>query len=223
MTDVVIFGAGQIAQVLSAYLEAAPEFNLLGCVVDRAYLPEGRTLGHLPVVAWETLEQDFPPGRVKLLGPISYRDNNKLRRDRYLDAKRRGYDFATYIHPSSHVLGAEIGENSIVLEECTVQPHARLGVGSILWSKVHIGHHTTIGDNCFFASFCGIAGNCTVGSCTFFGGHTGLVDNCSVGADCIIGAGTVLHKPLSDGSVAYAPETRIIENAARRFSRLLLR
>ena len=222
MTDIVIFGAGQFAEVMAFYLDTHPEFTVVGHTVDRSFLPESRQLGNRPVVAWETLEQDFPPDKVQILGPVSYRDNNRFRRDRYLDGKRRGYRFATYIHPSSHVGGAQIGENSIILEDCTVQPFARLGACSVLWSKVHIGHHTEIGDACFFASFCAIAGNCRVGSCCFFGGQTGLVDNCSVGSDCIITAGTAVTRSLPDGAVAYDRKLHIVKNAARRFSRKLL-
>lgn len=222
MTDVVIFGAGQLAEVLAFYLEADPDLTVVGYTVDRAFMPESGRFGNLPIVAWETIEQHFPPDQVQILGPLSYRDNNRFRRDRYLEGKRRGYDFASYIHPSSHVAGAHIGENSIILEECTVQPFARLGACSVLWSKVHIGHHTEIGDACFFASYCGIAGNCRVGSCCFFGGHSGLVDNCSVGSDCIVTAGTVITRSVPEGAVAFDRKLQIVEKAARRFARKLL-
>ena len=222
MTDIVVFGAGQLAEVMAFYLNAHPDFRVVGHTVDRNFMPEVNRLGNLPVVPWETIEKDFPPGTVQIIGPVSYRDNNRFRSDRYLDGKRRGYDFATYIHPSSHVDGATIGENSIILEECTVQPFSRLGVCSILWSKVHIGHHAEIGDACFFASFCGIAGNARVGSRCFFAGQTGLADNCSVGSDCIITAGAVVTRPVPDGAVVHDRKMRIIENAARRFSRKLL-
>jgi len=222
MTDVVVFGAGKLAELLSLYISNDENLRIVGFTVDSVYLPSGGRLGSLPVVPWETLEQDFPPDEVMILGPVSYRDNNRFRWNRYLEGKRRGYSFATYIHPSSHVVGAEIGENSIILEECTVQPFARLGPCSVLWSKVHIGHHAEIGDACFFASFSGIAGNSRVGSRSFFGGQTGLVDNCSVGADCIVAAGTVVTRPMPDGAVARGGKVRILENAANRFGKTLL-
>lgn len=218
----IVFGAGQLAEVLTHYLSEDPAFNLVGYTVDRSFLPEKREFKGRPVVAWEDIESAYPPDRFHLLGPVSYKDNNRFRRDRYLEAKAKGYQFASFIHPSSHIAGAEIGENSIILEECTVQPYAKIGVCSILWSKVHIGHHAQIGDFCFFASFCGIAGNARVGDCTFFGGQSGLIDNLSVGADCIIAAGTTLTKSVPDGSVAATRGVRIIKNAAKRFARTLL-
>lgn len=220
--DVVLFGVGQLAEVMTDYLLEDLNLNLVGYTVDRDYLPAKKEFKGRPVVAWEDIDTAFPCDRFLLLGPVSYRDNNRFRRDRYLEAKAKGYRFASFIHPSSHVVGAEIGENSIILEDCTVQPYAKIGACSILWSKVHIGHHAQIGDCCFFASFCGIAGNARVGDCTFFGGQSGLIDNLSVGSDCIIGAGTTLTCSVPDGSVAVARGVRVIKGAARRFARTLL-
>lgn len=220
--DVILFGVGQIAEVMAHYIEDDPGLNLVGFVVDRQYLPASCDFKGLPVAAWDDVRRTFSPDQVRLLGPVSYRGNNKFRRDRHIEAKEMGYRFASYIHPSSHVSGALVGENSVILEDCTVQPYARLGVGTILWSKVHIGHHATVGDFCFFASFCGIAGNARVGDCTFFGGQTGLADNLSVGSDCIVGAGTVLTENVPDGALAVARGVRIVQNGARRFARTLL-
>lgn len=220
--DVILFGVGQLAETLTYYLDEDPALDLIGYTVDRAWLPEDGTFCGRPVVAWDAIEDRFPPDRVHLLGPISYRNTNLLRYDRYRNGKDRGYRFTSYVHPSSHVGGARLGENTIVLEECTVQPHARLGHSCILWSKVHIGHHARIGDACFLASFCGIAGNCDVGERTFFGGHTGLADNLSVGSGCIIGAGTVLTSSLPDGALAAMRQTRVIHGGAKRFASRLL-
>lgn len=220
--DIILFGVGQIAEVMAHYVQQDPALNLVGFTVDRQYLPPSGAFKGLPVAAWEDVSSTFPPHLIRLLGPVSYRGNNTFRRDRHLEAREKGYRFASYVHPSSHVGGAEIGENSVILEDCTVQPYARLGAGTILWSKVHIGHHAQIGDFCFFASFCGIAGNARVGDCTFFGGQTGLADNRSVGSGCIVGAGTVLTEDVPDGALAVARGVRIVQNGARRFARTLL-
>ncbi|ETD80028.1 acetyltransferase [Rhodobacter capsulatus] len=220
--DIILFGVGQIAEVMAHYVQQDPHLNLVGFTVDRAYLPPSGAFKGLPVAAWDEADTLFPPGKIRILGPVSYRGNNTFRRDRHFEAKERGYSFASYIHPSSHVSGAEIGENSVILEECTVQPYAKLGAGSVLWSKVHIGHHAQIGDFCFFASFCGIAGNARVGDCTFFGGQTGLADNLSVGSGCIIGAGTPVTETIPDGALAISRGVRVLPNGARRFARRLL-
>lgn len=218
---VVIFGVGQLAEVIGHYLENDPRFEIAGFVVDNAYLPDTAHFAGKPVVAWERITEVYPPKEYALLGPISYRKNNNLRKERYLEGKSLGYKFASFVHPSSHVTGARIGENSILLEDCTVQPFATLGVCSILWSKVHIGHHAQVDDYCFFASFCGVAGNARIGERVFFGGQTGVTDNLSVGDGCIIGAGAIVTQDMAPNSVAVGANIRVLKNAAHRLSRHL--
>ncbi|MDU8909791.1 hypothetical protein [Aestuariicoccus sp. MJ-SS9] len=220
--DVIVFGVGQLAEVVGHYLDNHSDLTVAGYTVDPDFLPTEPEFRGKPVVPWDRIAQDFPPDRYQLIGPVSYRDNNRFRRDRYLEGKAMGYRFASFIHPTAQVETPHVGENSVILEECTVQPFSRLGVCSILWSKVHIGHHARIGDYCFMASFCGIAGNVRVGDCVFFGGMSGVTDNLTVGSDCIVGADTVVTRDLADGALAAARGIRVIEGGARRFGKRLL-
>src|SRR5258708_7583620 len=102
MADIVIFGAGQIAEVAKIYIDAHSEHRIIGFTVDAQFVKSDRFL-NLPLVPWERLEQFFPPDRVELLGPLSYRRINEFRRDRYLEGKARHYRFASFIHPNSHI------------------------------------------------------------------------------------------------------------------------
>lgn len=108
LADIVIFGSGQLADVAKAYLDRFSEDRVVGFTVDAAYLDQPRRHG-LPVVAWETLEMTFPPDQVLLLGPLSYQRLNRFRRDRHLEAKARGYGFASFVHPSAHNMAQAVG------------------------------------------------------------------------------------------------------------------
>src|SRR4051794_33185280 len=112
MADVVVFGAGQLAEVVKAYIDAHGPDRVVGFTVDGEYRT-GDTFHGLPLVAWDRLEDRFPPAAVKLLGPISYRRLNGFRRDRHLEGKARGYEFASFVHPAAHVYATEIGENCL--------------------------------------------------------------------------------------------------------------
>ena len=162
MADVVIFGAGQIAEVAKTYIDAHGPIGSLASPSISAYLG-AETFHGLPVVAWERLEQHFPPHSIALLGPLSYRRINEFRRDRHLEGKARGYRFASFVHPASHVYTAEIGENCFILENNVIQPFVRIGDGVIIWSGNHVGHHAVIGDYCFLASQVGLGGGVQVG------------------------------------------------------------
>src|ERR1700694_3348083 len=72
MADIVLFGAGQIAQVAKVYVDAHGPDRVVGFTVDAEYLKSDSFHG-LPLVPWERLEDFFPPDDVKLLGPLSYR------------------------------------------------------------------------------------------------------------------------------------------------------
>jgi hypothetical protein len=87
MADIVVFGAGQIAEVAKVYIDAHADDRIVGFTVDAEYAKAER-FHDLPLVPWERLEDFFPPRQVKLLGPLSYRRMNEFRRTRYLEGKR---------------------------------------------------------------------------------------------------------------------------------------
>ena len=222
VANIILFGAGQLADVISVYIERESPHDIVGYTVDGAYLGGRSTFRGRPLIAWEDIEAAFPPGAIHLLGPISYRDCNRFRRDRYLAGKRLGYDFVTFIHPATHIYSGQIGENCVILEGNVVQPFAEIGDNVILWSGNHIGHHTVIEDHCFIASQVGIGGNSRIGERTFMGGQSGLVDNRRVGRGCIIGAGATVLQDLPDGALVKFSGTTMHDEAAGRFAKVLL-
>jgi sugar O-acyltransferase (sialic acid O-acetyltransferase NeuD family) len=200
MADIVVFGAGQIAEVAKVYIDAHSDDRIVGFTVDRQYAKADR-FHDLPLVAWEDLENFFPPDQVKLLGPLSYRRMNEFRRARYLEGKCRGYQFASFIHPNSHVYTTEIGENCFILEANVIQPFVKIGNDVIIWSGNHIGHHSAIGDHCFLAGQVGIAGAVRIGQGCFLGGKTGVTQGVTIGDDCFLSFGVIVTKDLAPGSV----------------------
>ena len=222
MKNVVLFGIGQFSETVSAYLALDPDITIVGYTVDAAYQGDVTEFLGKPVIPWEQLETRFPPQDVLLFGPISFRDGNRFRRDRFLDGKARGYRFLTYIHPDASIMTDQIGENCLILEKCILQPCARIGDNVIIWSANHIGHHSRIDDHCFIAGQVAISGSCHVQELTFFGGQSGLSDNCTVGAGCIIGFGAAILTDLAADSVVMRADNRVIDNAARRFAKRLL-
>jgi sugar O-acyltransferase (sialic acid O-acetyltransferase NeuD family) len=200
MTDIVVFGAGQIAEVAKVYIDAHGPDRIVGFTVDAEYLKSDSFHG-LPLVPWERLEDFFRPDDVKLLGPLSYRRINEFRKARYLEGKRRKYQFASFIHPHSHIHTTDIGENCLILEANIVQPYARIGNNVIMWSGNHIGHHCVIGDHCFITSQVGIAGATRIGEGCFLGGRVGITEGLTIGDDCFLSFGVIVTKDLPPGSV----------------------
>jgi acetyltransferase-like isoleucine patch superfamily enzyme len=219
MADIVVFGAGQIAEVAKVYLDAHSSDRIVGFTVDADYRKSDTFQGH-PLVAWEKLEQTFPPGAVKLLGPLSYRKLNEFRRDRYLEGKARGYSFASFIHPASQVHASEIGENCFILEANVIQPFVRIGTSVMMWSGNHIGHHAQIGDYCFISTHVGIGSNVRLGERCFLSGKVGIDSGIEIGAGCFLGGGAVIKKKLPPESVVPGPEDAVAPYPSSRIKRL---
>ncbi|MYM56260.1 acetyltransferase [Thalassovita mangrovi] len=215
MTDIVIFGAGQIAEVALAYIRRFGSDRVVGFTVDREYATQAEFHG-LPVVPWDALETRFPPGEVKLLGPLSYQQLNGLRRDRHREGRARGYSFASFVHPSVHDMADHIGENCFILENTILQPFTRIGDGCVIWTAVHIGHHSTIGDHCFISSQVGISSGCTIGPGCLIGGQVGISNGVTIGADTYLETRCMIRRDLPPGSVVRHPDDRKEEYSSDR-------
>jgi sugar O-acyltransferase (sialic acid O-acetyltransferase NeuD family) len=222
MADVVIFGAGQLAEVAKAYMDAHGPHRVVGFTVDQAYM-RTETFHGLPVVAWERLEQRFSPESIALLGPVSYRRMNEFRRDRHLEGRARGYRFASFIHPASHVYTTEIGENCFILENNVIQPFVTIGDGVMIWSGNHVGHHALIGDYCFLASQVGLGGGVRIGARSFLAGKAGIESGVEIGEACFIGTAAIVKKNLPAETVVPGEADAVARYPSSRLKRLMFR
>jgi sugar O-acyltransferase (sialic acid O-acetyltransferase NeuD family) len=203
MAKVIIFGNSEIAEIAHFYLTTDSEHEVVGFTVDEAYLKQ-ETFHQLPVVPYEMLEKHYPPNEYSLFIPISYKKVNKLRAQKYLDAKDRGYSFISYISSRAAYYGTPVGENTFIFENNVIQPFTFIGNNCILWSGNHIGHHSVIRDHCFLASQIVVSGAVTVGEYTFIGVNATVRDNIKIGKENVIGAGSVILKDTEDQEV-YSP------------------
>lgn len=205
----VIFGAGDIAQLAHFYFSRESAYHVVAFTVDRAYLPEGPFCG-LPVVAFENLAEQYPPDAYALFVALSYAQLNAVRRDKYWAAKALGYTLASFISPRANLLNdGRIGDNCFIFEDNTVQPFASIGNNVTLWSGNHIGHHSVIKDHCFIASHVVVSGGVEIGEQCFVGVNATLRDHIKIGDKCVIGAGALM---LADA----APEGVYVGTATAR-------
>ncbi|RAH96572.1 transferase [Acuticoccus sediminis] len=220
-TDVVLFGTGQVSDVITVYLERYSDLNIVAYTVDAKFLPESGTFNGKPAVPWEEIEAHYAPGTVSLLGPLTYKGLNTVRRDRYLEGKARGYSFASFIHPDCHINTDRIGEHCIILESNIIQPFASIGNNVIIWSGNHIGHHVSVGDHTFIASQVGIAGSTSIGAECYLGGQAGIVHGITIGDRCVVLNAAVVKANLPDDSVVAGEAAPIKPFPSKRIAHLL--
>jgi sugar O-acyltransferase (sialic acid O-acetyltransferase NeuD family) len=220
MSDIVIFGASMTAEVAKTYLEIYTPHRVVGFTVDSAYATEDQFCG-LPLVAWERLEEKFPPDRVELLGPISYRLMNELRRDRFMEGKARQYRFASFIHPNCLRYGDDIGEHCFIGPN-VIEPGARIGNNVVIWGGSYIAHHCVIGDHTFISGEVGVSGGTRIGERCFLGGGAVVGEGLTIGDGCLLSMGVVVTKNLPPNAVVRRKgEDRVAPFPSSRVKRLL--
>lgn len=212
MADVVIFGAGNAAELLTFHLRRIGEHNVVGYTVDADRL-DADTFEGRPLVPWENLEAQFPPSQVQLFAPIGYAKLNTIRQQRFSDGRSRGYRFITFIHPNASYYGTPIGENCLVLEGTYIQPFSEIGDNVMIWGA-KIGHHTRIADHCFLTSAVVMANSSLAARC--FVSFSAVADGLSIGEACVIARRAYVTQSLPANTVVVGPQSRRLKVPSNR-------
>ena len=220
MSKVIIFGAGKIADEAYFYLTNDSPHEIVAFTVDGAYLTAPEKLG-LPVIAFEEIQDKYPPEDHKMFVAVGDQDLNRFRAQKYAEAKAKNYELVSYISSRAANLGnVEVGDNCFVLEFATIQPCATIGNDVFIWSGNHIGHHATIGDHCYIAGNAVISGNTVVGPYCFVGVTATIGHEVVIGAESFIGAGSLITKNAESKSVYITPDTQKFRLDSAAFLRL---
>src|ERR1700746_1091060 len=205
MARLVIFGAGDIARLPHYYFTRDSEHQVAAFTVDQEYLKEESFL-ELPMVAFESVAKRYPPQDYKMFVALSYAKMNRLRAEKYYQAKGLGYDLVSYVSNRCSLLtDYPVGDNCFILEDNTIQPFVKIGNDVTLWSGNHIGHDSIIDDHCFLASHIVVSGHVHIHSYCFIGVNATLRNSIKIARETLIGAGAVIMKDTVERGV-YLPE-----------------
>ena len=200
MSYVVIFGLNDFAQLAYYYISHEKIHNVVGFTVHREYL-NTETYQGLPVVAFDTIEQSFPTRTTKLFAPLGPRNMNSLREIVFIESKKKGYEFISYVSPMACTYNSIIGENCFIFENNIIQPYSVIGDNNIIWSGNHIGHHSEIRNHCFISSHVVISGHVLVENNCFLGVNSTLVDGIKLASNTYVGAGAIIVDDTIFGGV----------------------
>ena len=206
MKKLIIFGIGEQAEMAYYYFKNDSKYDIAAFTVDKKYIDK-ETFFDLPIVEFESIENVYSEEEYELFIAIGYNKINKLREEKYLLCKEKGYKIASYISSKASIFTDKIGENCFILEDNTIQPYVTIGNNVTLWSGNHIGHHSTIKSNCFIASHVVISGGCEIGQNTFIGVNATLRDHIKIGKSNVIGAGALILNDTEDNKVYMANPT----------------
>jgi sugar O-acyltransferase (sialic acid O-acetyltransferase NeuD family) len=205
MSQLIIFGAGDIARLAHYYFTRDSEHEVVAFTVDQKYR-EADTFLDLPLVSFEEIASRYPPGEYKMFVALSYARMNKLREEKYRAAKEKSYELVSYVSSRcSFLTDHPIGDNCFILEDNTIQPFVKIGNNVTLWSGNHIGHDAVIHDHCFLASHIVVSGYVEIGNNCFIGVNATLRNSITIAPETLIGAGAVIMKDTVEQGV-YLPE-----------------
>lgn len=205
MAKLVIFGTGDAARLAHYYFTDDSEHQVAAFTVDSGFISSESFLD-LPLVAFETIVESYPPRDYKMFVALSYSRMNRLRAEKYHEAKTKGYELVSYIsRRCSFLTEHPVGDNCFILEDNTIQPFVRIGNNVTLWSGNHIGHDSTIEDHCFLASHIVVSGHCHIQPYCFIGVNATLRNGITIARETLIGAGAVVMNDTVEQGV-YLPE-----------------
>lgn len=219
MNKIIIYGNSSIAEVVSEYIEAVNDIEIVAFTVEKEFI-KSPVLCNKPVVPFEEITTTFPPLEYKLLilnalGNNSPRITKKAKSE---EVKKLGYKLFTFIDPSAYIAkSAKIGENCIILNRSIVEPFAEVGDGTFLRSESYISHHSKVGEYCYLAPRATIAGKVVVKSFCFLGVSCIIHDSKTIGAHSIIGGGAVVNKDVPEYGVIKAASGNLLSVSSKKF------
>ena len=188
---VVIFGTGNFADLVCHYLIHDSDHDVVGFSVDRKYQDTNLHMG-LPLVAYEDIEKHFPPSEFGLFVAVGYNDINRIREQKFEDAKSKGYRLITYVSSKAISLSKDIGCNCMIMEGAVLQPFVTLGDGVIVWPGSVISHHSSVAGFCYISPNVTVCGASSIGQRVFVGAGATIRNHVHIDDECVIAMGATV-------------------------------
>lgn len=216
----VIIGAGEFAEIAYEYFTYDSMYDVAAFAVESAFYDKNELFGK-PIIEFEKIQKQYPPGNFYVFVAMYYGKLNRVRTRLYEKCKSMGYRCASYVSSKAFVWhNVQIGENTFIFEDNTIQYHVKIGNNVVLWSGNHIGHRTVIEDNCWLTSHDVVSGFCRIGRNSFIGVNATIGDEVAIGEDSVFGAGAVTVKSLPDIAGVYVgnPVRKLDRSAYQQFN-----
>ena len=220
MARVVVYGTGQVASVVHTYLTEDSPHEVVAFTVGARHVTSDTFLD-LSVVPFEHVARLYPPTEFAMIIAIGFQQVNRLRAEKYAEAKASGYELITYIHSKATVWkDLVIGDNCVVMEDTVIQPFAVVGNDVILGPGSCVGHHSIVKDHCLLASHVDVSGNVIVEPYCFLGANSTIRDGVTVAEECVVGANVAIHQDTVSRGVYVGPRPELLGLPSNKLPRI---
>lgn len=198
---IVLYGNSDFAELMHYYFTTDSTYEVVAFCVDKVYIAQSTLLG-LPVIAFEEIEEHYPPQIYPMFVSIGYK-SMRLRKTLFEKTVEKGYEHVNYISSKAQIdTSNRIGVNNVLLASVVPEPFAQVGDNNIVNTATLLCHHVKLSNHCF------------IGANSLVGGFTQIKENCFIGfsstvlqkliieEETFIGAGTLMNKN-SDANTFY--------------------
>lgn len=196
----VIYGAGNFAEIAHYYFTQDGRYRVSGFCVDAEFAREPTFLG-LPVFASSELPAEVSQHSHDFFVALGIRQLNEIRESKCQWVEDRGFQLASLVCSKAIVADDFVAPpNSMVMDGAIIHPRARIGRNTIVWNGALIALRCHIGDHCWIVRTT-IGEQARIGHHTFAGIETAIAPGVGVGAYNIIGTGARVLQDTNDYAV----------------------
>ncbi len=223
MKRLIIYGTSPAAIQSHYDFTADSDYEVVAFTAERKAL-SGETLLGLPVVAFEDIEQIYPPAEYNMFIAVYFNRVNAVRRQKYEEAKRKGYTLANYISSKAIVWPELIlGENCMICDGANVRPFTRIGNDTFIMPGAVVGHDVAVGDHCYLAIHAVLLAGSAVESGCVIGANSTILNGVKVAVDCVVSAGAVISKNTKEKGVYTVAEPILQPLGSDKLANVLFR
>lgn len=214
MKNLVIVGISDAADRIARFVERYSLYNIIGCTVNKEYVPEGgmAEVGGVnrKVFPLEELDKFIDKENDLLFVAVLWNRLNADRRYLYEKVKSMGCHFANIISPNAQVRGELLGDNCWICDGVIVQEHVKFGNDIFVMDNAMVGHWTMVSDHVFIAIRATVCGAVDIGEQCYIGANATVFDEVKIGKKCLIGGATVAKRSVPNFSVVKIPSDTMI-------------
>lgn len=214
MKNLVIVGISDTADRIARFVERYSLYNIIGCTVNKEYVPEGgmAEVGGVnrKVFPLEELDKFIDKENDLLFVAVLWNRLNADRRYLYEKVKSMGYHYANIISPTACVRGEIKGDNCWICDGVVVQEQVKLSNDIFVMDNAIVGHKTIVSDHVFIAIKATVCGSVTIGEQSYIGANATVFDEVKIGKKCLIGGATIVKRNVPDCSVVKIPNGTMI-------------